>query len=1278
MAEETLLPSADSVNNWDAGTFADVNQGVDTPNDGLTMSDISIEGEIVTFDMDNSALSDGDTITNVTIRTRAQRGSNNGDSLGIDLLIGGSVQGSQVNRTLGTSLDDINSNDVGWNTDWTAAQLDGLQVRLTTLQTGMPGTVDITVSEVEVLITYTPDAGTLTSNGTPTIEEITVSGVSTIIKKSNGTPLIAEITASGISTIIKKTIGTVVVAAVIAAGVSTIIKPSSGNPALEVITASGTASAVSPTNEQDHYRWYADDNADVDLTTALADEDTPYNIPVADLDKSHHLRIVHSNTGSGIADANFGLRANVDGSGFDPVSTSSLEVRTIAGLPANSDPTSQRLTSGTGSFITGQYDDNNTETGIDVDVGEFTESVFSIQFRSADLSGGESIVINLSYDGISVDTFNVTIEVTIGLITANGTPSINSPTAAGIANLAPKVWLNTSQILSGATEMTVTAYNSAGTSITFNDPASPPVGALFLGVENRNLGGGDSNTGWIAVTVGGSRQASGTVNVLEITASGVSILGGALTSTGTSSTEEITAAGVSTKIQKASGTLSLDEITAVGQSTQTLKPSGALSLDEIEASGSAKIIKKSDGTPSIAEITASGVVDQIQKLSGTPSIEVVSASGVSIIIKKGSGSPILEEIEATGQSSQTLKPSGTPSIAEITASGESGFLRDGSGTITLPEIAASGVSALQGEATSFGNPLIEEIQASGNVIQRQFLSGAASIDEIVAAGISTILKRASGAITVDEILAAGVVDQIQKLSGAPSIEVVSASGVSRIIKKSFGALTLSEIVASGVSAFVGDTLTASGTLVLEEIGASGVSVQTLKPSGTPSIDEIIATGIAKIIKKASGTPAIDSPTALGVAGSPAPKVWLNTTQVLAGATEMTVTSFNGAGTLITFTDPIGAPTGSLFLGVENKNAGGGDSNTGWIAVTVNIAGLRTSNGTPSIDAITASGVANLSGIRTASGTPSIDVITVNGLSNLFGGTEGFPSIAEITASGVSVIQPEASFGDPSIEEITAAGIVIQTQKLSGAVTTKEITASGVSISFGPESPSSGTPSIVEIEAFGISTIVIDPVEIRTPTTSYSGKIDLDLARPGDIEDPATDRAINFLHDAVEQLSLSVITEFESIVHGYGGIKQTGTPSLSDLGAGFQVVPADAELITTPIEVTQDFANDGIIVERSGVWSIGIIISLSHNEDAAVRTTEIQLYNDNDAAELSAILVPIARNQPRTFISLILMVEIPESAKDDLLQIRIGNGSTVTSVILEAYQFSVNYISEFNA
>lgn len=76
----------------------------------------------------------------------------------------------------------------------------------------------------------------------------------------------------------------------------------------------------------------------------------------------------------------------------------------------------------------------------------------------------------------------------------------------------------------------------------------------------------------------------------------------------------------------------------------------------------------------------------------------------------------------------------------------------------------------------------------------------------------------------------------------------------------------------------------------------------------------------------------------------APRVYLNTIEDLAGATEMTVASYNEAGTSITFDDAEGAPTGALFLGVQNVRSGLVD----WIGVTVAAAGTVISATTASL------------------------------------------------------------------------------------------------------------------------------------------------------------------------------------------------------------------------------------------------------------------------------------------------------------------------------------------
>lgn len=838
-------------------------------------------------------------------------------------------------------------------------------------------------------------------------------------------------------------------------------------------------------------------------------------------------------------------------------------------------------------------------------LAEVTASGISTIIKKSD---GTPNIEEIGASGQSIQTYK-----------PSGTPSIDEIIASGVSNIIKKsdgavtleeieaIGIST-QTLKPSGTPSIAEITASGISILPGDElpstGNPSIDEILAsGVSSQTL------------------KPSGNTVIDEITVSGQSVQ--TYKPSGTPSIDEILASGVAKIIKKSNGALSLDEITAAGQSTQTLKPSGTPSLLEAEAVGVSSIIKKSTGSLSIVEITASGQSTQKQFAGGALSVDEIEASGIVSIIKKSDGSLTLEEITAAGISTQTLKPSGTPSIDEVTASGISGFLRDSVGGITLPEVTASGVSTTQGEVTSVGTPIIEEIIATGSIIQRQFLSGTPSIDTILAAGIATIIKTSSGIPILEEILAAGVVTQ---------------------------------------------TLKPSGAISLLEIEASGISTIPSKANGTPSIEEVIASGVSIL----------------------APKVYLNTTQTLSGATELPVTAYNLAGTSITFNDPIGAPIGALFLGVENRNNGG----VGWIAVTVNAVGALTSNGTPSIEVITANGSVTIvkrstgtllideiiaSGvvdqIQKPSGTPSIEVVSASGVSRIINKSSGAVTLPEVEASGIAgLAEPLLASGNPSIEEIIAAGTVIQTQKVTGAVLIAEITATGISTAQGELQPASGTPSIAEIKASGISTNAIEPV--ITPTTSYSGKIDLDLARPGDIEDPATDRAIVFLHDAVEQLSLSVLDEIEAITKGYGGIEQTGTPGISNLGAGFQVVPANAGLITTPIKVIQDFANDGIIVEKSGVWSVSILISLSHNEDISSRSFEVQLYNDTDAVELSSIPVPIARNQPGTFVDFTFIVEIPESAENNLLQIRIGNGSTVTSVVLEAYRFSVNHISEF--
>lgn len=134
------------------------------------------------------------------------------------------------------------------------------------------------------------------------------------------------------------------------------------------------------------------------------------------------------------------------------------------------------------------------------------------------------------------------------------------------------------------------------------------------------------------------------------------------------------------------------------------------------------------------------------------------------------------------------------------------------------------------------------------------------------------------------------------------------------------------VAAGGEDALLAEDVESASAVGTPSLGhgytLTSTDVESASNVGTPAVGQGHALNAADVQSVSSvGTPAV----------TPEPRVWLNTGQTKAGATEMTVTAFNLAGTSITFDDPGGAPTGSLFLGVENT----GSDEIGWIPVTVN-------------------------------------------------------------------------------------------------------------------------------------------------------------------------------------------------------------------------------------------------------------------------------------------------------------------------------------------------------
>lgn len=157
MATESLLPNGDD-SGWASGSFADVDELVSSPDDGnFIQTAVNGKGEIMIFDLSASGIEDADTVTRVEVNIRGRFASGGPGTLNLALLIGGAAQGGDVlsNALTSSFADTTLMNQSQWNGDWTAAQMDGAQIRVTSGQSGMPVDTQYEVSALDVVVTFT-------------------------------------------------------------------------------------------------------------------------------------------------------------------------------------------------------------------------------------------------------------------------------------------------------------------------------------------------------------------------------------------------------------------------------------------------------------------------------------------------------------------------------------------------------------------------------------------------------------------------------------------------------------------------------------------------------------------------------------------------------------------------------------------------------------------------------------------------------------------------------------------------------------------------------------------------------------------------------------------------------------------------------------------------------------------------------------------------------------------------------------------------------------------
>lgn len=411
--------------------------------------------------------------------------------------------------------------------------------------------------------------------------------------------------------------------------------------------------------------------------------------------------------------------------------------------------------------------------------------------------------------------------------TASGAASIAAVQAAGNASLAPRVWLNTTRSLIGATELTVTAYSVDGTSITFTDPVGPPTGSLWLGVENVNNG----DVGWIAVTVSASagESASGAATVPAVTAAGVAKV--VKTASGAPSVPVVTAAGnaqlaPSVWLNTSPTKVGADRMTVTnylldGTSITFTDPVGGhtgslwLGVENPINNDIAWIAvtvstgnNTASGNGDIPAIGASGAATVVRTSSGAASIPPVLASGAATVHQASSGSPLLPAVMASGAASVGKAITGAADVPVPTAAGTVALRRNASGAPSIPSIEASGASQTGQFKVASGNGDVPLPTAAGTASLTKALSGAATTPAVVASGAATVARQPSGVAATPLPVASGAATVRRQASGAATTPSVEASGTIRRSYSASGAASIPSIVVSG-DALVGGIIVVS-------------------------------------------------------------------------------------------------------------------------------------------------------------------------------------------------------------------------------------------------------------------------------------------------------------------------------------------------------------------------------------------------------------------------------------------------------------------------------------
>jgi len=165
MTIEIRTPDSTEGGGWENGDHLDVDEGIATP-DGNVI-DTTIDDDFVDFGFPATTIVDADTVNGIDIKIRAKRtGSGTLDTITITLVIAGGPKAAVISGVLGDAFATFTFSDATWDDDWTAAELDGAEIRVRSTQTGMPTAATWEIDAIDNETDFTAaDGGPATPQG---------------------------------------------------------------------------------------------------------------------------------------------------------------------------------------------------------------------------------------------------------------------------------------------------------------------------------------------------------------------------------------------------------------------------------------------------------------------------------------------------------------------------------------------------------------------------------------------------------------------------------------------------------------------------------------------------------------------------------------------------------------------------------------------------------------------------------------------------------------------------------------------------------------------------------------------------------------------------------------------------------------------------------------------------------------------------------------------------------------------------------------------------------